>query len=135
MQKSGIKTSTHCPYFSKGVRTGGHRFSMEQVLEGTVDCAVIDRVTRICLMRDFPGKFDGLRILDDVNIGPMPSQPICCAKHLPMEKKKKIQAAFLKIDDPTLLRPLQFKQYGAVEEGSYAELETDIKTSQNVFLY
>ena len=54
----GIETSSFCPYFSKGVRTGGHRYSMEQVLAGKVDRAVIDRVTRICLMRDFPGKFD-----------------------------------------------------------------------------
>ena len=135
MHKNGIRTSALHPYFSSGVRTGGHRFSMEQVLEGMVDCAVIDRVTRICLMRDFPGKFDGLRILEDVNIGPMPSQPICCARHLPTEQKTKIQAAFLKIVDPTLLGPLQFKKYGAVEEGSYTELEADIKGSRNIFLY
>ena len=86
-------------------------------------------------MKKFPGKFDGLRILKDVNIGEMPSQPICCSQRLPEEQKLKIQKAFLKINDPALLGPLQFKRYGAVNEGNYDELEASIERSKNVALY
>ena len=135
MHRRGIETTPAAPFFSKGIRTGGHHQSMEHVLDGKADCAVIDRVTRICIMKTFPGKFDGLRILKDVNIGAMPSQPVCCSQRLPAEQKLKIQKAFLKISDPSLLRPLQFKRYGAVDEGNYKELEASIKSSENVALY
>ena len=63
----------------------------------------------------------------------MPSQPICCAQHLPMEKKRKIQEAFLKINDPGLLGPLQFKQYGAVEEGVTPNLNLILKVAKVCF--
>jgi len=123
------------PFFKTGLRSGGHSQSMLHILNKQADCAVIDRVTRTVLMRENPGKFDGLRVLEDVIIGTFPGQPVCVAKHVPPEQRANIQRAFLNITDERVLSPLQFLKYCPVDEHFYDDLEEWIRWSRCVRLY
>lgn len=114
------------PFFNQTIRTGAHERSLELVVKGAADCAVIDRCVLAVLARDRPALLEGVRILTDVKIGPLPVQPVVVTDRITLAQRAKLIAAFLALP-PSLLAHGMTAYYRVVDCNVYNELSKRLR--------
>ncbi len=87
--------------FAELVFTGGHHRSLDALLGGEVDAAVIDSVVRTGRARHDPA-VAGLRLIE--RLGPWPTQPLVARADLDPELMATVRAAVLALNDDPAAR-------------------------------
>ncbi len=82
--------------------TGGHHRSLDLVLAGELDAAVVDSVVRIGRSRR-DADVAGLRVVD--RLGPWPVQPLVASTSMPDEQRLAVSEALLTPEAHAALRP------------------------------
>lgn len=122
------------PFFKKSVRSGGHAKSIGLISQGLADCAVIDRNVMMMLAVSDPKLCSKVRILQDVDIGMMPAQPVVVANHTSPEVRQKLRGAFLALGDEEsdrcVLDPILVSHYRPVEAKDYDHLAQRLQRCQ-----
>lgn len=133
-QNSDIKL----PFFGHTVRTGGHIYSLDAVLEGRADVAAIDVNVLARLEHDVKGKSQlcGLRALDvptlnnlrfgcavssNSLLGPHPAQPIVVSRRLSACVMQQLQQCLCNLTSD-MLEPMLISRYIPVNEEHYADI-------------
>jgi len=103
--------------FATLVPTGGHRESLQQLADGTIDAASIDSNT----VRDLGALPAGLRVVE--TWGPFPVQPVVLRSSLAAKMQPVITEALLTMhEDPALAAQLQefhVRRFAPVDEEDY----------------
>ena len=97
-ERLGLKPDT----FVELTFTGGHHRSLDLVLAGELDAAVVDSVVRIGRGRHDAG-VAGLRVVD--RLGPWPVQPLVAAAGLPEDLRRAVSEALLHPETQAALEP------------------------------
>lgn len=100
-----LRAGGHDPDHFVSLRfTGGHHASLDQVISGEVDAAVIDSVVRTTRARTDPA-VAGLRIIE--RLGPWPVQPLVARRSLDNATVRRVGEALLASNnDPEMQREL-----------------------------
>lgn len=87
--------------FAQLTFTGGHRRSLDQLVAGGLDAAVVDSVVRV----------DASRSSEDINqlhhverLGPWPTQPLVASTRLPQEQVDELRDALLASNDDAAMQ-------------------------------
>ena len=108
--------------------TGGHHRSLDLVVAGQLDAAVVDSVVRISRSRH-EGAVADLRVIQ--RLGPWPVQPLVAAAHLGSDVKHRLRAALLAAnDDPAMRAELQaasLERFVPVGPDHYAPVHAALK--------
>ncbi len=113
-------------HFANLVFTGGHHASLDRVLAGTLDAAVVDSVVRLQRSRSTDHR-DRTRDLAVVQrLGPWPVQPLVVGTHVPAEVAAAAVTALLDSNaDPAMQRELagaSLSQFVRVDPDHYASV-------------
>jgi len=91
--------------FASLVMTGSHHRSLEQLLAGDLDAAVIDSIVRTRRARETPG-IAGLRVIE--RLGPWPTQPVVMRIDATPSEVSTVRNALLEAnDDPRVMQILR----------------------------
>ncbi len=94
----------HDPHnFADLVMTGGHHHSIDRLVAGEVDAAVIDSIVRTRRARRWPEVAD-LRLVE--RLGPWPTQPLVARAGMPPEDVAAVREALLAANDDPEIRAL-----------------------------
>lgn len=89
--------------FAELVFTGGHHASLDALVQGELDAAVVDSVVRTGRARHDAG-VDALRVVD--RLGPWPVQPLVARAGLDPSTVAEVQAAVLALNDDPVVRAI-----------------------------
>ncbi|MDX2381882.1 MAG: PhnD/SsuA/transferrin family substrate-binding protein [Acidimicrobiia bacterium] len=87
--------------FAELVMSGSHRRSVEMVLAGEIDAAVVDGLLLAMWRRDEP-RLAGLRTIS--RLGPWPTQPLIAAERLGIDAVDAVQSRLIRAGEDELLR-------------------------------
>jgi phosphonate transport system substrate-binding protein len=117
-------------FFSTMIQSGSHMGSIQQVLQGKADSAVIDHTLFDYWVKNNPDAADRLRVIE--RLGPFPMPPLLISERVPEELKHAIQKALLEMPGD-VLNDLDMLEFQTVNDRTYdpireaARLGTDVK--------
>jgi len=108
--------------------TGGHQLSLDQLVQGQLDAAVVDSVVRTSRCQHDPAVAN-LRIVE--RLGPWPVQPLVAASHVSDEQVQSVRDALLESSsDPAMQRELRSASligFVAIDADHYQPVRTALE--------
>jgi len=121
-------------FFRSAVQTGGHRQSLEALLDGRADVAAVDESVLGKLRRDrtWRRRLSELTHLDDVKaLGPFPGQPFVAHQSVGSKATSELQRAIVSAP-PSVLAPLGWQRMVPVASADYECIRRKLKECASI---
>lgn len=123
-------------FFGRVVESGGHAYSVEQVLAGEVDTAAIDSTVLEWLLARQPALRGALRIV--TTLGPHPFPPLVVQRRLPRRIRNALRGLLLDLhnrqDGRQLLAAAGLRRFAPPDAAPYRAIASQLVRSRDVRL-